>query len=326
MCMTPGLVVVFLCPISPLTCNDGDSCKPPSPAAISLFGAPASATFSGAGNEPRSSQSKSLRSLKPQCKRGFVKKHSKCVKKKRDEDRVRVCTPRGGGTNASVTVWNAHCHSIDGVHVPPQWQPLDCRALNSRRPIRMVLQVFRPESHPYELTTSFILNPLVEERPEVLVTEGSLKDVKVELPPGFVGNPEATPRCTYQEFTQGEGADSCPDDTAVGAETSYTIAGGSTVEEKVRSVSSPVYNIEPSPGIPAELGFKVKGIVPILLDASVRTGGDYGLTFNAPNINEAAEIYGDRVTIWGVPADPSHDSLRGEMPCTSRTRRHSYNV
>ena len=50
-------------------------------------------------------------------------------------------------------------------------------------------------SHPYELTTSFVLSP------EVPVAEGSLKDVRVELPPGFVGDPEATPRCTSHEFS-----------------------------------------------------------------------------------------------------------------------------
>ena len=49
-------------------------------------------------------------------------------------------------------------------------------------------------SHP-DLTTSFVLSP------EVPVAEGSLKDVRVELPPGFVGNPEATPRCTCLLYT-----------------------------------------------------------------------------------------------------------------------------
>jgi hypothetical protein len=175
-------------------------------------------------------------------------------------------------------------------------------------------------SHPYELTTSFVLNRLIEENSEKLVTEGSLKDVRVELPPGFVGNPQATPRCTYNEFTHGEGAHSCPDDTAVGVENTYVVAGHSTVvEESLLSVSTPVYNVEPSPGIAAELGFKLKGIVPVLLNVSVRTGGDYGLTVKAPNINEGAEVYGNTVTIWGVPAEASHDPYRGK--CLAQDER-----
>jgi hypothetical protein len=158
-------------------------------------------------------------------------------------------------------------------------------------------------SHP-DLTTSFVLSP------EVPVAEGSLKDVRVELPPGFVGNPEATPRCTYYEFVHGEKAHPCPDDTAVGVENGYVVAGAS--EEHVLTVSASVYNIESSPGVAAELGFRFNEIVPILLDVSVRTGGDYGLTVKAPNISEAAEVYGNTVTVWGVPAEPIHDPLRGK--------------
>jgi len=158
-------------------------------------------------------------------------------------------------------------------------------------------------SHP-DLTTSFVLSP------EVPVAEGSLKDVRVELPAGFVGDPEATPRCTYYEFVHGEKAHPCPDDTAVGVENGYVVAGAS--EEHVLTVSASVYNIESSPGVAAELGFRFNEIVPILLDVSVRTGGDYGLTVKAPNISEAAEVYGNTVTVWGVPAEPIHDPLRGK--------------
>ncbi len=162
-------------------------------------------------------------------------------------------------------------------------------------------------SHP-DLTTSFVLSP------EVPLAEGSLKDARVELPPGFVGDPEATPRCTAYEFTHGKkgpgGAYPCPDDTAVGVESTYVVANGG--HEHVLSVSTPVYNVEPSPGVAAELGFKAKQIAPVLLDVSVRTGGDYGVTVNVANINEAAEVYGSTVTIWGVPAEAIHDPYRGE--------------
>ena len=48
-------------------------------------------------------------------------------------------------------------------------------------------------SHPYALNTTLVLN-------EPGPTTGNLKDVELELPPGLVGNPDATPKCTYQEF------------------------------------------------------------------------------------------------------------------------------
>jgi hypothetical protein len=154
-------------------------------------------------------------------------------------------------------------------------------------------------SHP-DLTTSFVLSP------EVPVAKGSLKDARVELPPGFVGNPEATPRCTAQEFENFQ----CPDDTAVGVENTYVVTANG--EQSLLTVSTPVYNIKPPPGIAAEFGLMIKGFVPTFLDVSVRTGGDYGLTVKVPNINEAAEVYGNTVTIWGVPAEPIHDPLRGK--------------
>ncbi len=157
-------------------------------------------------------------------------------------------------------------------------------------------------SHPYALTTAFTMSKprLFEERH--LLSEGSLKDAQVQLPPGFVGDPNATPKCGYAAFIQNE----CPNETAVGSEITYIIAG-----EGFLHASNPVYNVEPSPGIAAEFAFKVKGIVPVFLDVSVRTGGDYGLTVNVANISQAAAVYASKVTIWGVPAAKSHDTLRG---------------
>jgi hypothetical protein len=154
-------------------------------------------------------------------------------------------------------------------------------------------------SHPYALTTKFMLNPVKGET----APEGALKDVRVELPPGFVGDPTATPLCKYVEFIRKR----CPDDTAVGYAITRMGEGGERPE-----IWTAVYNIEPSPGVAAEFAYKVVGLVPIYLNVSVRTGGDYGVTVNASNIPEAVLIDGASVTIWGVPADPSHDSVRGK--------------
>jgi hypothetical protein len=172
-------------------------------------------------------------------------------------------------------------------------------------------------SHPFQLTTDFTLSGpeigSVLKEPSELLTIPALKDVKVQLPPGFVGNPEATPKCHYQEFIKGgPGGSGCPNDTVVGYETTYFRNNESELGKiGVIFASNPVYNIEPSPGIPAEFGFKVKGFVPVFLDVSVRTGDDYGLTVDVRNITQLLPIYESKVRIWGIPADPSHDSLRG---------------
>jgi hypothetical protein len=153
-------------------------------------------------------------------------------------------------------------------------------------------------SHPYAMTSTFLLN---------LPTFGSdLKDVKLELPPGFVGDPNATPHCTYQAFIKS----SCPDETAIGINSTYLddTSGGTS---SIFGTSDAVYNLVPPPGVAAEFGFLVVGEVPVFLRTTVRTGADYGLTVTAPNITQAAEIVADKVTIWGVPANPSHNPYRG---------------
>jgi hypothetical protein len=157
-------------------------------------------------------------------------------------------------------------------------------------------------SHPYALTTTFSLT-----KPEVfentLIAQGNPKDVRVELPPGFVGDPNATPKCSYSEFSK---TGVCPTDTAVGVAITWFDAG-----EEIQYVDDPVYNLEPSPGVAAEFGFKGANIEPVFLDASVRTGGDYGITVNTRNITQSVAVYAAKVTIWGVPAEASHNALRG---------------
>ena len=158
-------------------------------------------------------------------------------------------------------------------------------------------------SHPYALNTTFLLN---------LPNQGNLKDVKLEIPPGFVGDPNATPRCSYQKFVrlafvEGEKKNECPSETAIGVSTTYL---GNSIGE-VYTTTDAVYNLVPPTGTPAEFGFAVLGTIPVFLDTSVRTGTDYGLNVTVPNIPQPAFIIGSKVTIWGVPADPVHNLYRG---------------
>jgi hypothetical protein len=186
-------------------------------------------------------------------------------------------------------------------------------------------------SHPYALTTSFQLSKpeeFVEGRSDDFrMPGGGLKDFELELPPGLVGNPNATPKCTYKDFKN----DECPNDTAVGTATTKLLKGvegyenlaGEDVDRYITR-TEPVYNLEPPGGIPAEFGFKVVRNIPVFVDASVRTGGDYGLTTSIRDIPQSAPILGGTVNIWGVPGDPSHNRFRGE--CLGPTERNSKEV
>jgi streptogramin lyase len=71
-------------PSSPPPCTTADACRTPVSPQPSLFGAPSSAMFSGAGNLlPAEVKPKAKPKPKPaKCKRGFVKKKGRCVKKR----------------------------------------------------------------------------------------------------------------------------------------------------------------------------------------------------------------------------------------------------
>jgi hypothetical protein len=73
--------------VSPPECTNGDSCKGPVSPQPGVFGAPASATFSGAGNvKPASAVKiavkKKAKARPRRCQKGHLRKHGRCVKQK----------------------------------------------------------------------------------------------------------------------------------------------------------------------------------------------------------------------------------------------------
>jgi hypothetical protein len=157
-------------------------------------------------------------------------------------------------------------------------------------------------SHPFGLTTTLDLNRTATPPYQPALP----KDLRFNLPPGLVGNPTPFPQCSDAQFSDHVGIfNRCPGNTAVGV-ASVTIYYFFTP----LTVSVPVFNLKPSTGEPARFGFLPLD-VPVILDTSVRTGGDYGVTVSASNIVQVVAFLGSQVTFWGVPGDPSHDSARG---------------
>lgn len=154
-------------------------------------------------------------------------------------------------------------------------------------------------SHPYELTVPLDFNTVEpEEEPEP--ADGEARNITVELSPGMIGDPQATPRCPRQQFD----ARRCPADTQIGFDTANT---------GPEPQALPVYNLLPAPGLPAQFGFTLAGIS-TFLDASVRSDGDYGITEHVDDLAQR-EVLFNSLTIWGVPAEPSHDALRRAPNC-----------
>jgi hypothetical protein len=165
-------------------------------------------------------------------------------------------------------------------------------------------------SHPYELVSSMRFNAggvvdLGEATPEA-TPAGSPKDVEVALPPGIVGNPLSGPRCSQRTFQTENSQFSCPVATQVG------IVALRFFKETANElpVRYPIYNIEPSAGQPAELGFSVSPVIHVPMLFSVRSNGDYGLTTQLRNISSGDPIEAAVVSIWGVPGAAGHDQQR----------------
>jgi hypothetical protein len=159
--------------------------------------------------------------------------------------------------------------------------------------------------HP-DVVTYFGINSHLapgEIDPSVMVphADGATKDIEVRLPPGLIGNPQATPKCAPTAFPN------CPLSTQVGVAELRT--------DLIPRLTAPVFNIEPAEGKVAQFGFSVLGFITVNINAEVRTDGDYGLTMRIPDTPSAAPLISSRLTFWGVPADASHDAERG-MTCT----------
>jgi hypothetical protein len=153
-------------------------------------------------------------------------------------------------------------------------------------------------SHPYELT--FFFDMSFENADG---SDGNIRDLNVNAPPGIVGDPTAVPRCSRQAFDEEE----CPAATQVGIDFPVLLGGGTSTSTS--TVDIPVYNLVPPQGIPAQFGFVILGSH-TFLDAGVRTGGDNGITEHVDNITEDHQVIGNSITLWGVPAEASHNDER----------------
>jgi uncharacterized repeat protein (TIGR01451 family) len=166
-------------------------------------------------------------------------------------------------------------------------------------------------SHPYELTVAFALNDKGLGVGEETPTGGEVNTVTVNLPPGVVANPTAVPQCSRRAFDAGEegeeAGEQCPADTQVGTD-SVEIEGFGAFTGTFK-----VYNLVPPAGIPAQFAFDWNGTA-VFLDSGVRTGGDNGISTTTANIPQRSVLV-NSATIWGVPAEASHNAQRGGREC-----------
>lgn len=156
-------------------------------------------------------------------------------------------------------------------------------------------------SHPFQITGTLDMD------------KPGTKDLRFDMPAGLVGNPTVVPQCTEQDFGTIllEKTPNCPENTVIGVvqvDLSEILAGNSNGEGSPLTV--PVFNLVPEVGEPARFGFSASGF-PVIIDTSVRTGGDYGVVLSFNNLPQQLGFFAAKLTLWGTPAAPSHDGQRG---------------
>ncbi len=128
-----------------------------------------------------------------------------------------------------------------------------------------------------------------------------LRNAEVVLPVGFAAYPTAVKTCAPVQL-QLEG---CPVDSQIG-----------TIEAVLRrergldwTVLFPLYNMVPTPKETVVFGFAIPGVLSANIVVSL--GPDYRPHAVATDVITGIELVSQSLTVWGVPAAPSHDAERG---------------
>jgi hypothetical protein len=159
--------------------------------------------------------------------------------------------------------------------------------------------------------------------------DGQIKDLTIGLPPGMVGDPNATPQCTAAELHGSTPA--CPANTQVGEVTA--IANILTIPLPVPA-SGGLYNLEPHPGEPARFGIilhplAVPALPPIVLESGAQLRSDFGLNTvinDIPNTTNglSTTITSQDITLWGrAPHDTGNPFMRNPTSCKTHTTTFS---
>jgi len=162
-------------------------------------------------------------------------------------------------------------------------------------------------AHP-DLTVSFTINqnPNGAVNPSGLFdTYGPTRNVKIELPPGLIGDPNILGRpqqCTAAELITEQ---TCPNGSQIGRTRIYTALPAIFTE--------PVYMMVPPENgdVIARVGFLAGGpALPAFIDVKLRSEDDYGIISEIVDAPAVARLIRAETTLWGVPAAEEHDIER----------------
>jgi hypothetical protein len=150
-------------------------------------------------------------------------------------------------------------------------------------------------SHPFAMKVSVTMSSSGGK------TEGRLRELLLDLPPGLVINRLTVPRCPMSLFLDPE--KDCPAVTMVGISSSAFPEPGAFED-------SPIYNLVSPKGVPMRLGFKVAG-ANVVADVGLNADPPDNLIAAVGSWPEAVDVFATDLELWGVPAASDHDAARG---------------
>ena len=145
----------------------------------------------------------------------------------------------------------------------------------------------------------------------VAFAAGDVENLRIGLPPGLVGNPLATVKCTSAQLQ----SNSCPAASQVG-ETTVNATITVTAIPVTLDIDGKLYNLEPGPGEPARFGIVLQPnpvpplpavLPPVILESSAELRqSDFGLDTvieDIPNTTQGlpTHINEMNVTLFGDP-------------------------
>lgn len=132
-----------------------------------------------------------------------------------------------------------------------------------------------------------------------LETEGegaSARDLAIDMPPGFGGNPNAIPACPRQAHGEGE---ECSPESQVGS-----VSFGSSGEPE------PIYVLEAEPGEMPSFTSSTELAIPFEMELRP---DDFGATFIATDLPEGSPSSAE-IELWGIPANHQAGSSAPPKP------------
>ncbi len=167
-------------------------------------------------------------------------------------------------------------------------------------------------AHPDLLTVPFDFHSIdkpVPGNPLGKAPVEPIRNIVADLPPGFVGAPTALGECSAAAFTFSE----CPPSSQVGRmELVLGPFGTPSPALTFSTRTTGVFNLIHPRGTINDLAFQIAAN-PIHIKASLDPANRYAIRTTVPFINETVPAFAQKLTVWGVPGDASHDSERCDI-------------